>query len=305
MDTRKTTLIATVAVILLLAVGIGYAYTAFTQNGGNETDTAYVTLTQVGGETPYTFAKNVTFELDTYNDTNAQTVYYKLHGSTDIKSANPGNYTCVLLGSITLHAELTGATDYPDLTVSISNSAGFDATNNWVYLITSAPNAQGQVTVYDYKKTSSATAAWTPVSPLKLTKDGTSYKDVNLFVYYGYLSSAVVEKEGVNYFKENEAPTKLHEAKLTFKAASDSATHDLTYMANYTGAEPASGVIEDIESPVYILPTDLTGLAITAPQDKVLKGWSLTPDGALLGPTIYLNEDKTVYAIWEDEPPSP
>lgn len=302
MDTRKTTLIATVAVILLLAVGIGYAYTAFTQNGGNETDTAYVTLTQVGGETPYTFANNVTFELDTYNEIDGETVYYKLHGSTDIKSAVPGNYTCVLLGSITLHAELTGATDYPDLTVSISNSAGFDATENWVYLITSAPDAQGNVTVYDYKKTPTATTAWTSVSPLTMTKVGSSYKDVNLFVYYGYLSSAVVEKEGVNYFEENEAPKKLHEAKLTFKAESASATHSITYMANYDGADPDKTVINGIESPVYILATDLTGLTITAPQGQVLKGWSLTSNGALLGPTIYLNEDKTVYAIWENAP---
>ena len=93
MDTRRTTLIATIAVIALLAVGIGYAYTAFTQNGGNSSNVGYITLTQVGDQTPYTFADGTTVKLDTYNQTNAQTVYYRLTDGpvidTDVHSCVP------------------------------------------------------------------------------------------------------------------------------------------------------------------------------------------------------------------------
>ena len=55
MDTRKVTLFATIAVIALVAVGIGYAYTATTVNSGNNVSTEYITLVQ-GGTGAYQFA---------------------------------------------------------------------------------------------------------------------------------------------------------------------------------------------------------------------------------------------------------
>ena len=52
MDTRKVTLIATVAAILLLAVGIGYAYTAITENSGNNATSEYLVVTPSDGADP-------------------------------------------------------------------------------------------------------------------------------------------------------------------------------------------------------------------------------------------------------------
>ena len=46
MDTRKITLIATIAVIALVAVGVGYAYTATTQNTANNASSNYIVLSQ-------------------------------------------------------------------------------------------------------------------------------------------------------------------------------------------------------------------------------------------------------------------
>lgn len=54
MDSRKMTLVATILAIALLAVGIGYAYTAITTNSGNTVNAEYITLTQ-NGDAAYTF----------------------------------------------------------------------------------------------------------------------------------------------------------------------------------------------------------------------------------------------------------
>ncbi len=53
--TRRITFIAVIMAIVLVAVGIGYAYTASTQNSGNAVNSEYVKLVQ-GGEGAYTFA---------------------------------------------------------------------------------------------------------------------------------------------------------------------------------------------------------------------------------------------------------
>ena len=58
------TLIATIAAIVLVAVGVGYAYTASTQNSGNNADSEYITLVQ-GGEGAYRFSDNIKVEWDT------------------------------------------------------------------------------------------------------------------------------------------------------------------------------------------------------------------------------------------------
>jgi len=60
MDTRKVTLVATIAVIALVAVGIGYAYTAATSNSGNNVGAEYITITQEQTGA-YQFAKDGTF----------------------------------------------------------------------------------------------------------------------------------------------------------------------------------------------------------------------------------------------------
>ncbi|MBR6214532.1 MAG: hypothetical protein IKN41_00620 [Candidatus Methanomethylophilaceae archaeon] len=53
-DTRKLVLIATIAAIALVAVGIGYAYTASTQNTENTANSEYITLVQ-DGDGAYSF----------------------------------------------------------------------------------------------------------------------------------------------------------------------------------------------------------------------------------------------------------
>ncbi len=74
---RKITLIATIAVIVLIAAGVGFAYTASTQNSGNAASSEYVTLVQ-GGEGAYRFSNNTELDWNTVDkkvDTNYVTEY--------------------------------------------------------------------------------------------------------------------------------------------------------------------------------------------------------------------------------------
>ena len=220
MDTRKTTLIAIIAVIALLAVGIGYAYTAYTENSGNSTKTSYVTITQLG--TGYKFANDVEIKMDTYNEKDTSTVYYKLNGSTTLTDSGTSNsYILKDLGTITLHAVITGTTAHPDLNISIAESTNFDASANWIYIIGSAPTA-GVIDVYAIKNTEKTTPGWTTGDTLTMTYDTTEskYLDKELHVYYGYSSTNVITKAGQPFMKISEAPKDLKDASVILVANS-------------------------------------------------------------------------------------
>lgn len=94
MDTRKVTLVATIAIIALLAIGIGYAYTATTSNSGNNASPEYITLVQ--GETgAYTFAP-------TDAQGKNQHVYWD---SADARVGTSPNYTYTMTYTLTQSLE--------------------------------------------------------------------------------------------------------------------------------------------------------------------------------------------------------
>jgi hypothetical protein len=296
MDTRKTTLIATIAVIALLAVGIGFAYTAYTENSGNSTDTSYVTLTQTGA-TGYKFANKVDVQMDTYNDTNINTVYYRLNGSQNLTDGT-NTYTLKTLGTITLHAVMTGGNTHPNLNIEISGSSNFDATANWFYIIGSAP-VNGEIDVYAIKNTSKATSSWTDGPDALTMTYSTSYDDKVLNVYYGYNATNVVTKAGLDYMAVSEMPKNLEGASLIFVASNDT-MDKIVYHANnndsplqeYTVSNPRN------DTRTYTLTT--SDLGFTAPAGKVFKGWSLTTNGAIVTKVTFTTNDPIdVYAIYE------
>jgi type II secretory pathway pseudopilin PulG len=100
MDTRKITLIATIAVIALVAVGVGYAYTASTQNSTNSASGEYVTLTQAqttgAADGSYKFANGAKVYFDTTN-TALDTTTYSLSGIKDTTTF--AGYTVVQVGN--------------------------------------------------------------------------------------------------------------------------------------------------------------------------------------------------------------
>jgi len=309
MDSRRISLIAAIALILALAVGIGFAYAAYTANNGNNTDIAYVTLTQVGDDTPYTFADGVTVKLDTYNKDSADNIYYRLSGFNIVKGSDPsyGTYKCGLLGTIELHADFTGTNVTPPqtLNISISGSSGFDANGTWKYFITDAPDPSTGMTskIYAKKETSKDISEWTQtgLDTLIMTYGLNGYDNVTIYVFYGYLESDEILVDGMK-FLDSEAypPTKLEGASLLIKATSDSETCIVTYKAN-NGTADKDFMVAAKSGAQYTLVTDPTKIGFTVPADKQFKGWSLSATGDIITtPTITMDGDKILYAIWQD-----
>ena len=307
MESRRISLIATIALILALAVGIGFAYAAYTANNGNNTEVAYVTLTQVGEETPYTFADNVTVKLDTYNKDNAQKIYYRLSGFNIVKGTNPsyGTYKCGLLGTIELHADFTGTNVTPPQTldISISGSSGFDATATWKYFITDAPDPSTGMTskIYAMKDSAKAVSEWTQgMDSLTMTHGQSGYQNVKLYVYYGYAADAETLVDGMMFLNSTEAPKKLVNASLMIKATSDNDSYLITYKAN-NGTAEKDFMVSAAANASYTLVTDPKKIGFTVPANKQFKGWSLSATGDIIStPTITVNGDKILYAIWQD-----
>ena len=307
MDSRRISLIAAIALILALAIGIGFAYAAYTANNGNNTEVAYVTLTQVGDETPYTFADNVTVKLDTYNKDNAQTVYYRLSGFNIVKGSNPsyGTYKCGLLGTIELHADFTGTNVTPPQTldISISGSSGFDATATWKYFITDAPDPSTGMTskIYAMKDSAKAVSEWTQgMDSLTMTHGQSGYQNVKLYVYYGYAADAETLIDGMMFLNSTETPKKLVNASLMIKATSDNDSYLVTYKAN-NGTSEKDFMVSAAANTSYTLVTDPTKIGFTVPTNKQFKGWSLSAAGDIIPtPAITMNGDKILYAIWQD-----
>ena len=147
MDTRKVTLVATIAVIALVAVGIGYAYTAMTTNSGNTSYSEYVTLTQ-SGTGAYTFINdpatgNIYFDTNTvaagttYTLMNGKTTDQKAQAISDIKNSDESSIFGVQLGSdAKIHAVPTGTnapvSGYYDVRIT---SSGADVSSEFFALI--------------------------------------------------------------------------------------------------------------------------------------------------------------------------
>jgi len=313
-DTRKMTLIATVIVIALLAVGIGYAYTAYTSNSGNNADPAYVVITQGDNPSDYTFAEEKTVKMDTYNRVEtvenepAIVTYYKLTGSDTVNAGTElGTMTCIKLGDIKLKAVLEGDNDPATMKVIIAGSTNFDASSNWIYFI-GKETANNSVTTYAYKNTGKAVSTWcATAADLDLTT-GADY--TTLGVYYGYKTSNEVEIDGIKFMKVPEAPKELSTASITFKG-SDTSLVRFTYCAENVKSpiQSFTAAVTKEDSNKYALVDDPATLGIVKPTGYHFKGWSRTAGGDILTSPIELTQDEqtaraaTVYAVWEIDTP--
>ncbi len=305
MDSRKMTLIATVAVIAMIAVGIGFAYTAFTQNSGNTTDNAYVKVTQADVQnvsSAYKFADNKIVEFDTFN-MDATHTYFQIKNKVDITFAGK-TYYCSHLGSVKLVPTYEGpSTGAPAaLYFEVKTSDGFKGNDNWTYFIVDGSTDA----VYAYKDTNAATKTWTtgPVQ-WKVTKDAQNptYAPTTVKVLYGYCAdSADVTIGDDKYLRSTDGPEKLESANIVFVASSTDNTQDIktphivTYNEN-TGTKVVNKM--DISTDSAYTPLALAGEFLPPANKPVFKGWSLTTSGPVIQETIELTENTTLYAIWD------
>lgn len=305
MDTRKTTLIATIAVIALLAVGIGYAYTAYTENSGNTSNVAYLKLTQTG-EGAYNFTDGVPpIQFNTFNEIDTGTIYYALKDKVTISHESTPltyDYTCAKLGSLTLQAAFTstgGTTPPATVNIDAVSSEKFNSDGTWVFFITDTTHTK----IYAYKNTVESTKTWTDgPDALTIASNGS----VTVDILYGFDSTTTPAKE----FDENKfyvfsldmSQRLLNGASLIFSAEDKAGTHtDLD--ANALKAKAVTlkhgegGTGEDVEikyNGSYKLPK----CPFTPTSGKVFSKWQIGDTQYDAGTVVTIAADTTITAIW-------
>ena len=302
MDTRRMTLIATIAVIALVFVGIGYAYTAYSANNGNNTDVAYITLTQENTTTSaaYTFANDIKIKFDTYNEINSTTTYYKIAEPVNINTTtSTDSYICANLGQVKLTATYTGGTTDPvtKTKVQIADSTGFTTTNNWIYFLTDVPNDNKVTKIYSYKVGDND---WVDGPHALNLAIGSS---VTVNVLYGYHATLADLKIGNDYFLEElEAPSKLQNASIVFKATSieNDAQDDTSKLVSITYDQNTA---QSNVTKTYTVIKDTKLKLMRCPftvDSKTFSKWLIDTTEKQVGDEITMSADTTVKAVWVD-----
>ena len=298
------TFVATIAVIALLAVSIGFAYTAYSQNGGNNTEVSYITIiqTQTDAQTTtadYTFADNEKIIFSTYSlYDGSEKVYYKIDDSHEV-----GAYTCADLGNVTFNAKYTGKVqaDAPDLiNVDVNSSSGFDGKEQWVYLLTDSTYQK----IFAYCNDGST---WTD-GPDAFAIRGTDgvYTGVDVHLMYGYPTVlATTEIDGMRFLTSVEEPVELSDAKITFKATDVESEEQLTtagkiitYKVSAAGEE--SKTVKVMAGYAKLLTADPFG----TPAEKEFRGWATTEGQTeAINPYQTINANITYYIVYVDPQP--
>lgn len=216
MDSRTITLIASIAVIGLVAIGAGYAYTALSINDGNNAAAQYVTLTQDS----YTFTTNPNSYFDSCTD--STNTGYKV--TTD---AGVTGYKLATLGTVTLTATTTGFSPEPSLVLSIDDakSSGFTpGTKYTYYLLDENDDIVGKLMPVAQStpvwKNAAGNAAFTVDFPA--VSQHTS--EVTLKLCYGYADTAATwdpfneDDQGDKVYVVGETPANLTNGKIVFAA---------------------------------------------------------------------------------------
>ena len=172
-----------------------------------------------------------------------------------------------------------------------------------IYFITDAPDSSTGMTskIYAKKDTAKDVSEWTQSGLDALTMTYSSgYQNVKLYVFYGYSVTDEISVDGMLFLNSTETPKKLEDASLMIKATSDSSSYLVTYKAN-NGTSESDFLVSAEANSSYTLVTDPATIGFTAPANKQFLGWSLSSTGSVITtPTITMNGDKILYAIWGD-----
>ncbi len=223
MNTRAITLIATIAVIGIVAVGAGYAYTALTVNDQNTTTAHYITLTQTQTPDSYKFAANYTEVFDTITASDQTTAAFKINSGVAYTGVT--GYTFFKIGSAVLHIAPTGyATNAvsPNVVLTIDSTSGFTNGSVLKYFLVDGSNviqAHYDATSSTWKDGVDANTAFTmDVDKAGESSAAAAYSDVTLWLCYGYddddLSTIHTSYPGYT----TESPTTLSNGVVVFKA---------------------------------------------------------------------------------------
>ena len=282
------TLIATVAIIALIAVGVGYAYTAITTNSGNDAGIEYITLKQ-GGDGAYNFidapTQTVYWDSNDYLNGTTYTTEYTLTSATvaPVSIAGDGDYIAVQLGdSFKLIAQPQdgGAADANGLDVEITStgikSPAIAASQNYtvngeivlLFVVageTGTPTyfkASGTDTYKKFNPDSQEADKWEAGNSFNMKqKTATTYEEQTITVYIGY--KAEPGKITITNVDNKDRPmpvTKpLTGATLQFKATLDGSNiHGVSVTALAITGEATVAATEDLQLGVTVTPDEAT-----------------------------------------------
>ena len=291
MDRKIIYLVSTVAVLAVLLVGVGYAYSIYYESTENTAVPSYVTITQTGESYSFT-SEDATIPLDRLQRQDG--TYYGIAGGTVLNNSVMGSFFCADLGSVGFHAELTGADDYPDLGIEVRSSKNFTATSNWIYFLTDGTK------VFAYLDDSSNSWKKGP-DTLVITSTGSgaerTYVDTAAHIYYGYSTGNSFSLDGVYYMKNKESPSPLTDASIVFRA-SDVINHSVSYVVN-DGSSAVKYYIDNDTSAAAedgYAPKELAATGLSLPEGRTFLGWSRTANGDVVEGTIEIDGDIVLFA---------
>ena len=285
MDTRKVTLVATIAVIALVAVGIGYAYTAITVNQGNQAEPEFITMTQAG-DGAYTFTGNTTeivywdsanYKNSTGDVVNEFTLTPAVTTLVVDTGANEKKYTTVQIGkNITLNTtQDRGTIKAAGVDVKIS-TIGFNipADENMLFFIEVTNSTTSEKTLFMVqndvlKKYNDADQhhAWEAGDSYHIEDvDATTYDSCTVKVYYGYAY------EDGKYIKTNDLDAKpletpLNGAKIIFRTNTTDYNDGGTAVTAFTITGATAGQTVTIGEPLQL------GVSFTDPNHTSVVVW--------------------------------
>jgi uncharacterized repeat protein (TIGR02543 family) len=319
MKTRATSLIALIAVISIVAIGIGYAISyASTESSENNSNVKFITVTQQdeneNDKYSFTGSNGTDIELDTFNMTNADTMYYKLNSTSAVtmNKSNFPSYTFIELGEVYLAAEYHGSGNAPSpLYVTLkTGSTRFEASDSWVYFLTNDftvnDHTTSDIEIYAYKN-NAANQPWSAgPDQLTLTTSSTGYDRAKILLCYGYPTALATVDFDANdaalkgYLRTTVAPVKLEDGSVIFSVSDTEPATSNTYAVTYD-SNIGTGSLQ------YVVLTNSTSVTLVS-NDNVTKfenaghnfvGWNADKtSNTALDASQTITGNTTFYAIW-------
>ena len=299
MDTRKVTFIATIAAIVLVAVGIGYAYTAITSNTNNYASAEYIILTQTddGGDKygDYQFANTEKVYWDSDNskvlsgpqEGKIKTVYTLTDTTTPIAVCGM-TFNSVAVGKpiqIEANPQKAGGAILTSLAGTFQTT-GFTATTGGSFIVAIDDNKEFASPSYSL---CIGDNVWT--NTMFTIAGSTSYAKTYVQVYYGYTGEGVITYDdsaaAVLTNPNRPADEVLNGATISFAAKTPAGNG--SYKTITTIDKTGTASISTLGGT-----TTLTAVAKSGDESVALPGngtWYLVNPG--VNATVVDNEDNT------------
>ena len=290
------TLIATIAAIALVAVGIGFAYTAATSNSGNSTDQQYITLIQ-GGAGEYKFANDarIIWNTDDSMEDSVRTTVFTFADTVDTRTlADSVEYKLVKVGNpFTLITTETNGNHQTPLPCTITCN-DFTGSTGLSYFVEIKDDSEAIVDTFKInaagtginKYHSAAPAGWTDDAVFNIAYNTSSYHVYTATVYVGYAAeSGGISKTHESGSQPAAPAVDLTEASLKFTLTANGSNgtplESISADPTSLSVTAAEGVDHSKTATIAFTPIDATNQGLVAVSSDVGKA-TVTVNGSVI-----------------------